>query len=558
MLLSQSLLEHRSFALDRYNIPRLTPEYHDHTWQNGHIHQLELVEDRFYYYMPPGSSVLSVPYVALANLFGVSARNADGTYNPQGEEQIETSLAALLMAALAVVFFLTARLLLPISWSLVIVLGAALGTQIWSTSSRALWADTWGILLLGIVVYQLLAHELAERKLNPVLLATLLSWMYFVRPTNAIMIIGISAYILAAHRNIFSRYALTGAAWLAVFVVYAWTHYHSVLPTYFRLNSRMGFAYFWAALAGNLISPSRGLFVYVPMLLFVAYLLIAYRKIVEPRALLYLSLFVASLFLVAISGFDPWWAGASYGPRYMAPLIPWFVLLAVLGVSARLKSIALPGKSTARRKIELLFGSVLLMLSVSINAIGAISNAAWLWNARGDIDHDPWKVWDFRYPQMLAPFIHPPLPAEFALADSKIDLSSPDSERFLGYGWSGPEKEFRWTDGPKAAIIFATKEGNGSDIRMRISLIPFLVPGRHILQRVDFVLNDQAIKHLELRDDKESVYEVTLPREFLTTKNVLLLNLPDAAAPSDFNINSDQRRLALAVRWIDLSNAGQP
>src|SRR5687767_4915442 len=110
MLLSESLLYHRSFRLDGYNLPRLAPAYHDHTWKNGNIPQIELVDNHLYLYRPPGSSLLSIPYVALMNVFGISAADSDGTYNPRGEMQIETSLAALLMSSLAVVFLLMSRL----------------------------------------------------------------------------------------------------------------------------------------------------------------------------------------------------------------------------------------------------------------------------------------------------------------------------------------------------------------------------------------------------------------------------------------------------------------
>ncbi len=554
MLLSQGLIEHRSFALDRFNIPRHEPLYHDHTWKNGEIRQLELVGDHFYYYMPPGSSVLSVPYVGLLNAFGISARNSDGSYNPQGELKIETSLAALLMAGVALCFFLTARLLLPISWSLVIAVGAAFGTQIWSTASRALWADTWGIFLLAIVVYLLLAHELGRRRLNPVLVANLLSWMYFVRPTFAVVIVAVSCYLLLFHRTLFLRYAITGAVWLSLFVAYSWTHYHAVLPTYFRVNSRVGFAYFWAALAGNLVSPSRGLLVYVPVILFIGYLLVRYRKVIEPRRLMWLAVAVVLSFLIVISGFDPWWAGASYGPRYTAPLVPWFVLLAVLGVRAMLSQ-SEEKKSPRSSRLVLVAGSFLLALSISINAIGSLSNQAWVvWNAQGDIDHDPWKVWDLRYPQLLAPFLYPPLPKEFPLIQSRLDLTSPESQKFLGYGWSGAETSFRWTDGREVAVIFALSEPSDAVLRMRLT--PFLVQGKHDLQRLEIVLNQRSLKTVELRDDKPSIIETHLPGNLLAQKNVLVLRLPDAAAPSDLKINADRRKLGVAVSWIELTRPG--
>ena len=115
MLLSQSLLDHGSFALDHYTLP---PAY-----------QLETINGHTYYRFPPGTSVLSTPFVFVLNRLGVSAANADGTYNPRGEMMIEAGLAALLMALLAGIFFFTARLLLPDRWSAVVALGGALGTQ---------------------------------------------------------------------------------------------------------------------------------------------------------------------------------------------------------------------------------------------------------------------------------------------------------------------------------------------------------------------------------------------------------------------------------------------
>ena len=119
MLLSEGLLKHRSFALDHYNLPRLEPNAstRDYYVMNGDIWQLELAGGHVYYYFPPGSSVLSLPFVAAANVLGISPANADGTYNPRGEARIETALAAILMALLAALFYCTSRLLLPPFWS---------------------------------------------------------------------------------------------------------------------------------------------------------------------------------------------------------------------------------------------------------------------------------------------------------------------------------------------------------------------------------------------------------------------------------------------------------
>src|SRR6266568_2190492 len=173
MLLSESLIKHHSFALDNYKIPRFSPRYHDNTYKNGEMYQLELVGPHLYYYFPPGSSVLSLPHVAVMNVTGISAANSDGTYSPDGEGIIETTLAA-------------------------------------------------------------------------ILIATLLAWSYFVRPTNVISIAAITTWVFWFHRSTFVKYAVAGALWFTVFVGYSWYNFHQVLTKYFLMNS-LRFGYFAAA-----------------------------------------------------------------------------------------------------------------------------------------------------------------------------------------------------------------------------------------------------------------------------------------------------------------------
>jgi hypothetical protein len=68
-VVSESLLKHHSFALDHFALPRLEPKDNGNYVRNGHIYQQEWSNGRLYYYHPPGSSVLSVPYVAFMDLF---------------------------------------------------------------------------------------------------------------------------------------------------------------------------------------------------------------------------------------------------------------------------------------------------------------------------------------------------------------------------------------------------------------------------------------------------------------------------------------------------------
>ena len=182
----------------------------------------------------------------------VSAANADGTYNPAGEAKIEYRAGCIADGRTRpLIFFYTSRLVLPLNWSVAIAIGGAFGTQIFSTASRVMWTDTWGTLLLGLALWMILRRETGKGELNGVLLATLMAWLYFVRPTFSVHIIGITVYVLIYQRKYFVRYVLTGAGWLALFCWYSWHNFHQLLPNYYRA-SRLFFGVFWTALSANL------------------------------------------------------------------------------------------------------------------------------------------------------------------------------------------------------------------------------------------------------------------------------------------------------------------
>jgi hypothetical protein len=547
MLLSESLLYHRSFELNHYAIPRGEPSWVPAYYRNGEVYQLELVNGRLYYHLSPGTSILSIPFVAVMNAFGVSAANPDGTYNSAGEEKIEALTAAILMAALAGIFFCAARLMLPIGWSVVIALGGVLGTQIWSTASRAMWNETWGTLLLGMVLLLLLKQEVTRRCVNPWILGTLVSWLYLVRPTYSVHILAITVYLILFHRKNILPYLITGAAWLAAFMIYSWRIYHSLLPSYYK-PGRLHFAVVWAGLAGNLFSPSRGLLMCVPVLLFVAYLLIRYRREIAFPRLALTSLLVMVAHLFATSATLQWWGGHAFGARFTTGLVPWFVLLAVLGVHAML---APAGKlSTAAKtqhRIELAMGCVLLLLSVGINGSGAVNRATWAWNARPlNIDEHPERLWDWRQPQFLAGLLNPPLPATMPeFKAGLVDFARPESDGYIWYGWSKSETEYRWTEARESTLIFGMERPQ--DLLLTIKFVPFVVPEKLQRQRVTIFLNDERVDEFTAADPSPAERTVRLPAGSLHQRNVLRFDLPDAASPASFGLSPDERLLGIAV-----------
>ena len=397
MLLSEHLLTRRSFVLDEhFRLPLDPARYAGLSISpGGYPYQIAIVDSHAYYHFPVGSSILSVPFVAVLRAAGVSTIHGDGTWDRLGEKKMQALLASLLMAGLAAMFFATARLLLPVGWSLAAALLGALGTQVWSTAALALWSDTWGIFLLGAVVWMLLAHETRGRAIHAPILATLVAWMYIVRPTNAIVVVAVGAYLCLRRPGSVLPYVGVGSLWLATFIAYSWIHFHRLLPSYY-INAGLTFDRFWGPLAANLVSPGRGLFVYVPVILFVLWLTLRYRRTLPHRSLAVLAGAAAIAHLVLVSGFSPWHSGHAYGPRFMTGIVPWLFLLGVLGIRAMLECGRPPRRMLAA-------GATLAALSILIQYRGAHVYATWEWNQLPPIElHADEKVWNWRAPQFAA------------------------------------------------------------------------------------------------------------------------------------------------------------
>ena len=580
MLVSEALLRHGTFQLDRY-FPKEAPvDKGDHV-QYGPSANLETKKGHVYYYFPLASSVLSAPFVALAHLAGVSAETPDGRYDYGGECKLQGMIAPALGAALAVVFFWTARLLLLPLLSATIALVAAFGTQIWSTTTRALWGESWGTLLVGLALYLLLGHELRAadppKRLPSVWLATLLSLAFFTRPTNAVFVVAVSLHVLSRldlrrpeDRTTLARYLGTGALWAVAFVAWSYVLYGQALPNYFRAG-RLGFEHFLTALAANLVSPGRSELLFVPVSAFVVAGALVFRRRLRAWPVARTALLAIAGYFVTVSAFVHWWGGDAYGPRYFAAIVPWLVLLAVLVAEAlRAWMGADPAaggpRSTTRRYLPLTTAVVLSMLGVAIHARGATSFATERWNMRL-YNGDPAPLWDFRSPQILAglvgesvdapvpipagrkpPAVYPPLGAP-------VRFGTTEGEPYCWYGFSGPEGAFRWTDGKEAALVFSYAKPPGdvaTQTTLELKLSPLLF-GSITEQRVDVDLDGHYVGTLVVRAPVPLEYDLVLPDDLLMPTNVVTLHLPFAASPLSLEASDDPRTLGVAIHSIALS-----
>ena len=395
MLTAESLIRHGTPDLSSYKIPHFESNLPFNTVQGHHAYQLQRTNGRLLYGFPHGTSFLSAPFVAVLGLFGISASTPDNQFNLFGEVLLQKLIAAALMATFVVVSMQMATLVLSWRWGLIVAIGAGLGTQVWSIASRGMWSHTWEITLGIVAACLLLRSEVKNVSVRPAILATLLSWMYFVRPTGAIPVLFVGAYVLLYRRGEFVYLVVVGIAWLLAFIGYTLAVFGTAIPFYYG-SQVWDFHTLPLGVYGDLLSPSRGLLVFSPTFAVVFYWLIRYRRELWYTRLLVLSLLISTALLLSVTAHMDWWGGACYGPRYLTDALPWLVLLATLAIAA------IPPPHRTLRNPSIAVAAVALSLSIALNGLGAVSWATERWNYTGPY---PGAMLDWSRPQFLAPWM---------------------------------------------------------------------------------------------------------------------------------------------------------
>ncbi len=378
------------------HLPGFVPEV-------GRPYQIEATGGHLFYWYPPAPSLLAVPLVAAAAAFGLTPIGADGRYDPVRDTALHGWLGPLVSAALVGVLFVLASELLPLPSAAAVTVIAALGSPIWSTLSRAMSSHTWHALLLALVAFEMLSAARHGRAVRASAIATLLAWAYLSRPATSIVIAAVTVWMLLRHPRGFAVYAVTGACWAALFFAYSWLQFGTWLPAYYRLTATMSPHWMLPSAAGLLFSPSRGLFVYSPIVLWVGWIAVRHRRTLRFPDLALLAVVIVGTTFLVMSTWRVWWGGHAYGPRLCSDFIPWIFLLAVLALDARRRAPARP------RRLELAVGVLLAVVSAALHAPGALQIAPLVWNERlGAQEGEPPLLWEWRYAQFLAAYRMPP------------------------------------------------------------------------------------------------------------------------------------------------------
>lgn len=295
----------------------------------------------------------------------------------------------------------------PRRWWFLPAAGLALGlsTSLWSTASRAMWQHGPAVLILALAtlaVVRLANHpDSRHRRLWAATLGFGVVMAYWARPPTAALSLGMLIAVAILRRRALLA-CLAGAAVTmgGVLIANLWL-LGRLVPAYYSA-SRVGIhSHLPEAVLANLISPSRGIFIFSPCLILVFLLFFPGRWSIldqEARVFILVMLSACILYLVSVSGFPHWWGGHSYGPRFMTEavvILGPLSLLAVLG--PRIKS-----SSPLNRRAIYIVVPILWLVSVAIHFGGAWTDAGGCWNMFPvNVDDQPSRNWAWSDPQAL-------------------------------------------------------------------------------------------------------------------------------------------------------------
>lgn len=370
-------------------------------------HGIEPIDNHLYNVYPIGTPIMAIPHVFLTdllmkNVWGIDLHTFITQYVRGGiPKKLERFIASTYVAAcVALMFLIALQYGLSRHHALIFALTFAFSTSAWSVGSRGLWQHGTAMLLLAGVLYCLLCVSEKSRyeSLYIGCAGCLLAFSYVVRPTNVFSILALTGYIVMKHRKYIIYYILGSLFVTLPYLLFNIHTYHFLLPPYSSATKDQLEISLVAleGLPGLLISPSRGLFVYSPILLMAFYgMAIKIRN----RTWNALDSALTAILVLhwGVTALHPlWWGGHSYGPRYFTEMLPYmfYFLLPVWKQSEIL--------SRKKRRVLLTVMSVAILWGVSIHARGAMSEYPYGWNAYPvSVDQNHSRVWDIQDIQFL-------------------------------------------------------------------------------------------------------------------------------------------------------------
>jgi hypothetical protein len=262
--------------------------------------------------------LLNTPIFLLAYFFGMSLQQ-------MAKWRILLSLlSAAAIASLSVVFmYLALKIITSRNKAIFFSLVYALATSAWSVAAIGIWQHGPSIMFITAALWLLLRKD----RYLPYS-GLLLSLAFFNRPSNLLIALPLTIYVFLHYRQYFRTYLTAALLPVPFFLSYSYVYFNKPLFIYgFPLDLSDNL---FAGMAGSLFSPSHGIFIFTPILLFSAGPLI---KSLSPKKydIFYTYLAVAAMAVLLLhSQRLDWYGGWSYSYRYLVETLPILTIFLVL------------------------------------------------------------------------------------------------------------------------------------------------------------------------------------------------------------------------------------
>ncbi len=370
---------------------------------NDYLFIQKTEEGHWYSSYPVTVSLISTPIYAPAILSGmkITAKNVD----------ILAKTSASAIAALSAIFlFLILKLLTDEDNALLWTLIYAFATSTWSVSSQGLWQHGTVQLFLLAGIYFLLKNEKSGKSFAAPSLC--LAICVSARMPTALIALAVFFYILFNRREKLIKFIIPASVAAVLLFSYNFYHFGSFAGGNALLEKKMlvtkGITSIWTGnflpgLAGLLFGPSRGILTYSPILIFsFISLLFIFR---DRGKTLFKFLAASTLFYILLFSFyRAWWAGHTFGYRYLLDIVPLLCIFPALYTERFLSS----------KPVKIIF-ILFISFSVLVQVTGFLSYPGGWNRTPQNIDKAPERNWDIvdnqiarcvksgiRYPRFLS------------------------------------------------------------------------------------------------------------------------------------------------------------
>ncbi len=308
-------------------------------------------------------------------------------------EQIARRSMSVLIALTGVILYRTLISLGLRRAALPATLAAALGSNLWTVGSQAMWQHGPAAFSLMVIISLLCSTPVSWWRLILAGIAT--AFLFSCRLMDGLFAVFIVIWLARTQPR--GLFWFLPAPLLGAFILlnYNLTYFGEFTGGQAELEQLHRDIHHvpgpWSGdivegALGTLVSPSRGLFIYTPWVaLAVATVPLIVQRLDSRRSIVWLLLALIPYFLL-LSMYAVWWGGHSFGPRYWTDVMPLFAVLLAFGLEWAID----------RSRILTGLFAMTIVLGICVQLIGAYCfPSSWSFKPV-DVDSHHERLWDWR------------------------------------------------------------------------------------------------------------------------------------------------------------------